>query len=64
MKSLFNLVSNIKVQEHRIKEVNERKEIYTEKDYEILMNLIENDRPIRNKKLKKLQEILIEGGLI
>ena len=63
-KSLFDLVSNIKVQENRIKEMNEKKEVYTEEDYEILINLIENDRPVRDKKLKKLQELLIEGGLI
>ncbi|MFA5025012.1 MAG: hypothetical protein WC503_00695 [Candidatus Shapirobacteria bacterium] len=63
-KSLFDLVSNIKIQENRIKEMDERKEVYTEEDYQILTNLIENDRPVRDKKLKRLQEFLIEGGLL
>lgn len=64
MKKLFELVSNIKKQEHRIKKINERKEEYTENEYELLRELLENNRPIRDKKLKKLYEILNEGGLV
>lgn len=64
MKSLFDLVSNIEAQESRIKEINEREEVYTEEEYEALINLLEKNRPVRDKKLKRLQEILIEGGLL
>ena len=64
MKSLFDLVSNIEAQESRIKEINEREEVYTEEEYEALINLLEKNRPVRDKKLKRLQEILLEGGLL
>jgi len=64
LKSLYEAVSNIEKQEKRFKDISKDKELYTEDDYNTLMYLLENNRKVRDPKLKNLYDKLLEGGLI